>query len=273
MYPPEAFSGRFRVSIKWRLVARSGRRRLLSVAIRALASRSRSAGPGDADRFSEAGGSTSSSAELQAHFTTSTGLLVLAALTLFLMNALGGRIWCGYLVRRRCGLICSTRSSVWSKATAVPAPIEGRCGPDDREKRAGRRVLKHAIWLMIAWWTGGAWVLYFADAPTLVRDLATCQAPASPASGSGWTSVDLSTCRLHARSRSEAPTCARGREFRRRAHRRMGTQCHSTNTTAAKPRCSVKKAFDMRSWPRREAGDCIDCNQCVAVCPTGDRHP
>ena len=30
---------------------------------------------------------------------------------------------------------------------------------------------------MIAWWTGGAWVLYFADAPTLVKDLATLQAP------------------------------------------------------------------------------------------------
>ena len=30
---------------------------------------------------------------------------------------------------------------------------------------------------MIAWWTGGAWVLYFADAPTLVKDLATFQAP------------------------------------------------------------------------------------------------
>ena len=26
-----------------------------------------------------------------------TGLLILAAITLFLMNALGGRIWCGYL--------------------------------------------------------------------------------------------------------------------------------------------------------------------------------
>ena len=30
---------------------------------------------------------------------------------------------------------------------------------------------------MVAWWTGGAWVLYFADAPTLVKDLATFQAP------------------------------------------------------------------------------------------------
>jgi hypothetical protein len=31
---------------------------------------------------------------------------------------------------------------------------------------AGELVAKHGIWLMIAWWTGGAWVLYFADAPT-----------------------------------------------------------------------------------------------------------
>ena len=30
---------------------------------------------------------------------------------------------------------------------------------------------------MVAWWTGGAWVLYFADAPTLVYDLATLRAP------------------------------------------------------------------------------------------------
>ena len=30
---------------------------------------------------------------------------------------------------------------------------------------------------MVAWWTGGAWVLYFADAPTLVKELATFEAP------------------------------------------------------------------------------------------------
>ena len=30
---------------------------------------------------------------------------------------------------------------------------------------------------MIAWWTGGAWVLYFNDAPTLVKQLVTFQAP------------------------------------------------------------------------------------------------
>ena len=30
---------------------------------------------------------------------------------------------------------------------------------------------------MVAWWTGGAWVLYFADAFKTVHDLATFEAP------------------------------------------------------------------------------------------------
>ncbi|WP_316859036.1 hypothetical protein [uncultured Cohaesibacter sp.] len=42
---------------------------------------------------------------------------------------------------------------------------------------SGKKVSKHIIWLFIAWWTGGAWVLYFADAPTLVKELAFGQAP------------------------------------------------------------------------------------------------
>ena len=44
-------------------------------------------------------------------------------------------------------------------------------------ERISEIVLKHSIWLLIAWWTGGAWVLYFTDAPTLVRELVTFQAP------------------------------------------------------------------------------------------------
>ncbi len=97
-----------------------------------------------------------------------TGLLIIAALALFLMNALAGRVWCGYLCPQ----------TVWTDLfIAVERWIEG----DRRERmrqatrRRGRcervreKVVKHALWLMIAWWTGGAWVLYFADAPTLVQ--------------------------------------------------------------------------------------------------------
>ena len=104
-----------------------------------------------------------------------TGLLIIAAMALFLMNALAGRIWCGYLCPQ----------TIWTDLFyAVERWVEG----DRRERilkdkhawtfRHVREVVtKHFLWLMIAWWTGGAWVLYFADAPTLVTDLATLQAP------------------------------------------------------------------------------------------------
>ena len=107
--------------------------------------------------------------------TTLTGLLVLAAIALFLMNAVAGRCGAATSVRRRSGPICSTRSSASSKAT-------GASGCAIREN--GRWKSRPTSWAsircgcLIAWWTGGAWVLYFADAPTLVKDLATFNAPA-----------------------------------------------------------------------------------------------
>jgi cytochrome c oxidase accessory protein FixG len=102
-----------------------------------------------------------------------TGLLILAAMALFLMNAIAGRLWCGYLCPQ----------TVW---TDLFQAIERWTEGDRREHlqrdrqpwtvdRLARSGTKHFLWLMIAWWTGGAWVLYFADAPTLVKDLATLQ--------------------------------------------------------------------------------------------------
>ena len=95
-----------------------------------------------------------------------TGLLILAALILFLSNALFGRVWCGYA----CPQTVWTDLFLW-----VERIIEG----DRRERikldaapwtadKIVTRVAKHAAWLVIALLTGGAAVLYFVDAPTLV---------------------------------------------------------------------------------------------------------
>ena len=91
------------------------------------------------------------------------------------MNAVAGRIWCGYLCPQ----------TVWTDLFfAIERLIEGdrrehmqRDGRKWTAETWARKALKHFLWLMVAWWTGGAWVLYFADAPTLVKDLATVQAP------------------------------------------------------------------------------------------------
>jgi cytochrome c oxidase accessory protein FixG len=193
-----------------------------------------------------------------------TGLLILAALLLFLMNAVAGRVWCGYLCPQ----------TVWTDLfLAIERWTEG-----DRRERirndagkltpqlAVRKALKHFLWLMTAWWTGGAWVLYFADAPTLVRELATLQAPLIAYAWIGILTFTTYALAGHMREQVCLYMCPWPRI------QAALTDEYAFNVTyrldRGEPRMSVKKAA--AALTRGEpAGDCIDCYQCVAVCPTG----
>ncbi|MGZ8367567.1 MAG: cytochrome c oxidase accessory protein CcoG [Rhodoplanes sp.] len=193
-----------------------------------------------------------------------TGLLVIAAMALFLMNAIGGRIWCGYWCPQ----------TVWTDLFyAVERFIEG----DRRERmrkakskltprRLGEITAKHAVWLLIAGWTGGAWVLYFADAPTLVKDLATFQAPTIAYASIAVLTFTTYTLAGHMREQVCIYMCPWPR-----------IQAALTDEWAlnvsyrydrGEPRMPVPKAKELRAKDL-PAGDCINCRQCVAVCPTG----
>jgi cytochrome c oxidase accessory protein FixG len=193
-----------------------------------------------------------------------TGLLIIAAMALFLMNAIGGRIWCGYLCPQ----------TVWTDLFfAVERIIEGdrrermlKAGQPLTVRRVGEIAAKHTVWFVIAWWTGGAWVLYFADAPTLVHDLATFQAPAA-----AWIAIGVLTFTTyvlagHMREQVCVYMCPWPRI------QAALTDEWALNVTyrydRGEPRMSVRKAEALRSRGR-PAGDCVDCRQCVAVCPTG----
>src|SRR5690348_10134331 len=98
-----------------------------------------------------------------------TGLLILAAVALFLVTSLFGRLWCGY----------ACPQTVWTDLFIyVENLIEGDRSARIRLAAARwslqkvvKRVAKHTIWLLIAIATGGAWVFYFTDAPTLAHQL------------------------------------------------------------------------------------------------------
>ena len=193
-----------------------------------------------------------------------TGLLVLASLILFLMNAVAGRIWCGYLCPQ----------TVWTDLFyAVERWVEGDRRErmrHDKEKLTlavfARKALKHFIWLMIAWWTGGAWVLYFADAPNLVYELATFQAPFLAYVWIGILTFTTYTLAGFMREQVCTYMCPWPRI------QAALTDEYALNVTyrydRGEPRGSVKKneVLKLQGLP---AGDCIDCNQCVVVCPTG----
>jgi cytochrome c oxidase accessory protein FixG len=189
-----------------------------------------------------------------------TGLLVMAALSLFLVTALFGRLWCGY----------TCPQTVWTDLfITVERLFEG-----DRNARmkldaspwsfnkAWRKSGKHATWLAIAVATGGAWIFYFQDAPTLWRSLWIGQAPVT-----AYLSVGLftfTTYTLAGTMREQVCT------YLCPWPRIQGAMLdeHSLQVTyrrdRGEPRGPHKKN---QAWEGR--GDCVDCNQCVVVCPTG----
>lgn len=198
-------------------------------------------------------------------FYYATGLLILAALTLFLMNAVAGRIWCGYMCPQ----------TVWTDFYMTTERwIEG----DSRERmkldegpwtfeKIRKKIAKHFIWLLIAWWTGGAWVLYFTDAPTLVYTLATFQPGAFEAYL--WIGILTFTTYMFAGWMREK-LCLHACPWPR--IQAALTDEYALNVTyrydRGEPRMSLKQATALRA-SGEPVGDCVDCGQCVAVCPTG----
>ncbi|MCB2052182.1 MAG: cytochrome c oxidase accessory protein CcoG, partial [Novosphingobium sp.] len=126
-----------------------------------------------------------------------------------------------------------------------------------------RRAFKWSIYLAISFLTGGAWILYFADAPTLAHDFW-----AGDAAGVAYASVAVLT----------ATTFILGGFMREQVciymcpWPRIQTAMLDEKSLIVtykdwrgEPRGSVKKAAKEPD----KFGDCIDCTQCVQVCPTG----
>ena len=189
------------------------------------------------------------------------GLLIMAGLGLFLVTSAVGRAWCGY----------SCPQTVWTDLFQhVDRLVDGDRNAQARLAKApwgpgkiGKRALKYAIYLAISFWTGGAWIMYFADAPSLTHDFWTGQAPlvayATVALLTGTTfllggfaqeQVCIYMCpwpRIQSAMLDEKSLIVTYKDWR------------------GEPRGSLKSAARSPG----AFGDCIDCNQCVAVCPTG----
>jgi len=189
-----------------------------------------------------------------------TGLLILAAVALFLINALFGRLWCGY----SCPQTVWTDLFIW-----VETRIEGDRNARSRlaaapwtPSKIAKRVAKHAIWLMFAVATGGAWVFYFADAPTLLHLFFT--GTASVGTYATVAGLTFTTYWLGGLMREQVCTYMCPWPRIQAAMTDLDALSVTYRRDRGEPRGSHKKG---ESWDGR--GDCIDCKQCVAVCPMG----
>jgi cytochrome c oxidase accessory protein FixG len=188
------------------------------------------------------------------------GALICAAVCLFLVTSLFGRLWCGYA----CPQTVWTDLFMW-----IEQWVEG-----DRNERMQRdaatvnadtvwkKFLKHWIWFWIAFWTGGAWIMYYVDAPTVTIEFWT---------GEASTQVYFFTFLFTATTYvlagwAREQVCTYMCPWPRFQSAMLDDQSFTVTYQAwrGEPRKRGKRLADADP-----AGDCVDCGACVTACPTG----
>jgi cytochrome c oxidase accessory protein FixG len=184
------------------------------------------------------------------------GLLIMAGLGLFLFTSAAGRVWCGY----------ACPQTVWTDLfILVERWIEGDRNARIRlhrqkwdAEKIRKRAVKFTVWFLIALATGGAWIFYFTDAPTLLRNLVTLQA--HPVAYTTMLILTATTFAFGGFAREQI--CIYACPWPRIQAAMMD---EDTITIAYR---------EWRGEPRGKQdvagnGDCIDCKACVNVCPMG----
>jgi len=189
-------------------------------------------------------------------------LLIAAALSLFLFTAVAGRLWCGYA----CPQTVYTEIFMW-----IERVIEG-----DRARRMkldqggwsahklGQKSLKHGVWIAVAFWTGFTFVGYVTPIRELWGEVISLSTGPwetfwmlfygfATYGNAGWMreQVCIYMC-PYARFQS--------------AMLDRDSMIITYDRERGEPRGSRPRGSDSRA---RGLGDCVDCNICVQVCPTG----
>lgn len=189
------------------------------------------------------------------------GLLIMAGIGLFLVTSVVGRAWCGY----------ACPQTVW---TDLFQHVDRLCDGDRNAQlrlraapwtagKIGRRLGKWSIYLVISFMTGGAWVVYFADAPTLTREFWTGQAGAT----TYITTAVLTFTTFALGGFMREQICIYMCPWPRIQSAMLDEKSLTVTYKAwrGEPRGSAKSVSGTGVPP----GDCIDCGLCTAVCPTG----
>jgi len=191
-----------------------------------------------------------------------TGLLIISALSLFLFTAVAGRLWCGYA----CPQTVYTELFMW-----IEHHVEGDRSKRmklDREpwsaRKLGIKAAKHGIWIAVALWTGITFVGYFTPIRTLLGEFVSFNLGPWEAfwvffygfatyGNAGWMREQV--CKYmcpYARFQSVMFD--------------PDTLVITYDPGRGEPRGSRGKSVDHRA---KGLGDCVDCEICVQVCPTG----
>ena len=189
-------------------------------------------------------------------------LLVISAYALFLVTAVGGRLFCGYA----CPQTVYTEIFMWIERKVEgerPARMKLDAQPMNPHKLR-LKLLKHFLWAIVAVWTGFTFVGYF----TPIREL---MASVGAMSLGGWEifwicfySAFLYMMAGFMREQMCKYLCPYARF--QGVMFDPDTLIISYDPERGEPRGPRRKNAAVDA---QKLGDCIDCHICVQVCPTG----
>jgi cytochrome c oxidase accessory protein FixG len=197
------------------------------------------------------------------------GFLVVAALLLFFVTGIAGRVFCGYFCFQ----------TLWTDVYVLierlvqgerPARIRLDKQPWNAEKIT-KKLLTHVFWLLVGFWTGFTFTLYWGDAPQLFVAFFTGTAP-FPAYATTLF-LTLTTYVMAGLAREQVCTymCPYARFQGAMFDRDTLIVAYDEKRGEGEAgRHKIARGFKSKEDREVEgAGDCIDCGYCVQVCPTG----
>ncbi len=189
-------------------------------------------------------------------------LLIISAYALFLFTAVAGRLWCGYA----CPQTVYTEIFLWIEQKIEGdrnARIKLDAAPMNAEKFR-KRALKYTIWILFSIWTGFTFVGYFTPIKELAKEAMTLSFGPWE-----WAWIILYSGMTygfagHLREQVCKYMCPYARF--QGVMFDPDTLIITYDEERGEPRGTRKRGADPKAL---NLGHCIDCDQCVAVCPTG----
>lgn len=187
-------------------------------------------------------------------------LLIIAAFALFTVTVFAGRVWCGYT----CPQTVWTAMFMWAEQFCEGSRnqrIKRDQGPWDTDKIL-RKSAKHGMWLVIAFWTGFTFVAYFSPAREMIVELLTFRLNLMEVA---W--IVFFTCATYINAGwLREQVCLYMCPYAR--FQAVMFDSDTLIVSYDKARGEPRGARKRDSKPE-QLGDCIDCQLCVQVCPTG----
>jgi cytochrome c oxidase accessory protein FixG len=189
-------------------------------------------------------------------------LLVISAYGLFLVTAVGGRLFCGYA----CPQTVYTEILMWiERKIEGERPARMKLDAQPMNPRKLRlKLVKHSLWLLIALWTGITFVGYFTPIKDLLAAMAAFDLGPWEAFWIFFYAAFLYLMAGFMREQVCKYMCPYARF--QGVMFDPDTLIISYDPERGEPRGLRKKGSAAKAQP---LGDCVDCSICVQVCPTG----